>query len=260
MSALHLGTQGFTYPSWVGPFYPTGTPATAFLEHYARHFDTVELDTTFYATPRLSTILGWRQRTPADFCFAAKFPQVVTHEKGLVGCADDAAAFVGAAQNLEQKLGPLLLQMPPGWSAAGLADLAAFLAQLPAGPRYVLEVRHKSWLAKDTLPRLLELLAGHQVALCLVQHAWMPRLDIVTAPFVYIRWLGRREEIPDDDFSHVRINRDAQLDAWAAQIKGYLRAGLTVYGYFNNHYQGHSPASVRALQLRLTPDSSAVPQ
>jgi uncharacterized protein YecE (DUF72 family) len=81
----------------------------------------------------------------------------------------------------------------------------------------------------------------------------MPALAEVTAPFVYIRWLGRREEIPDDDFSHARINRDAQLDRWAGQIKAFLAAGTTVYGYFNNHYQGHSPASVRALQARLIP-------
>lgn len=248
---LYLGTQGWTYPSWVGSFYPAGTRPPAFLEHYATQFDTVELDATFYAIPRLSTIAGWRQRTPPDFCFAAKFPQAITHEKGLVGCAGDAAAFVEAMQNLDQKLGPLLLQMPPGWGAGGLDALAAFLSQLPTGPRYALEVRHKSWLSKDTLPKLLGLLQQHAVALCLVQHAWMPALDEVTAPFVYIRWLGRREDIPDDDFSHVRINRDVQLDRWAEQIKSYLKDGLTVFGYFNNHYQGHSPASVRALQLRL---------
>ena len=99
---------------------------------------------------------------------------------------------------------------------------------------------------------LLALLQERTVALCLVQHAWMPALDEATAPFVYVRWLGRREDIPDDDFSHVRIDRDVQLDRWAEQIKRYLKAGLVVYGYFNNHYQGHSPASVRALQMRLT--------
>ena len=134
---------------------------------------------------------------------------------------------------------------------AALDTLTRFLPSLPSGFRYALEVRHRSWLAKDTLPRLLGLLQKHAVALCLVQHAWMPALDEVTAPFVYIRWLGRREDIPDDDFSHVRIDRDNQLDSWSEQIKGYLQAGLIVYGYFNNHYQGHSPASVRAMQMRL---------
>ncbi len=103
----------------------------------------------------------------------------------------------------------------------------------------------------ETFPRLLDLLQRHGVALCLVQHAWMPALDNLTAPFTYVRWLGRREDIPDDDFSKVRINRDIQLDRWAALIGDFLRNNVTVYGYFNNHYQGHSPASVRALQMRL---------
>ena len=211
----------------------------------------MSFDTTFYAIPRLSTIAGWRERTPAGFRFAAKFPQTITHEKGLANCADDALAFVDAMSALDQKLGPLLLQMPPSWGAGALDTLASFLPDLPSGFRYALEVRHRSWLTKDTLPKLLGLLQKHAVALCLVQHAWMPVLDEVTAPFVYIRWLGRREDIPDDDFSHVRINRDVQFDSWSEQIKGYLKAGVAVYGYFNNHYQGHSPASVRAMQMRL---------
>jgi uncharacterized protein YecE (DUF72 family) len=251
MPALYLGAQGWSYPSWVGSFYPPGASSLRFLEHYAREFTTVELDTTFYAVPRLSTIAGWRERTPPDFRFAAKFPQAITHEKGLVNCAGDAVAFVDAMSGLDQKLGPLLLQMPPAWSAGAFDALAGFLGELPGGFRYALEVRHRSWLAKDSLPRLLALLRKHAVALCLVQHAWMPALNETTAPFVYIRWLGRREDIPDDDFSHVRIDRDAQLDAWAGQIRAHLQAGLTVYGYFNNHYQGHSPASVRAMQMRL---------
>lgn len=252
MSRIYLGTQGWSYPSWVGPFYPAGTGSKDYLDEYAKQFDTVELDTTFYAIPRRTTIEGWRERTPAGFRFAAKFPKVITHERELRECALEANAFVDAMEGLGDKLGPLLLQMPPGWSAAGLEDLASFLPQLPRGRQYVLEVRHRSWLAEGTFDRLKGLLERHGIALCLVQHAWMPATDTVTAPFVYIRWLGRREDIPDGEFGHVRINRDVQLDRWAEQVKGYQRAALTVYGYFNNHYQGHSPASVRALQARLS--------
>jgi uncharacterized protein YecE (DUF72 family) len=252
MTTLYLGTQGWTYPSWVGPFYPPGTPAGNFLEVYATHFQTVELDTTFYAVPRGSTIAGWRERTPDGFQFAAKFPQIITHQGGLADCSEETVAFLEAMTLLDRKLGPLLLQMPPWWGAGAFDTLTTFLRNLPTGFRYALEVRHKSWLGKDMLPKLLTLLQKHGVALCLVQHAWMPALAEVTAPFVYVRWLGRREDIPDNDFSHVRINRDAQLDRWAEQINGYLKTGLIVYGYFNNHYQGHSPASVRAIQMRLT--------
>lgn len=251
MATFYLGTQGWSYPSWVGPFYPPGTPSSAYLEAYAAHFDTVELDTTFYAIPRTSTVDGWRTRTPERFRFAAKFPQAITHQKGLADCAEETNAFLAAMARLDHKLGPLLLQMPPSWGANTFDTLGAYLRDLPAGFRCALEVRHRSWLSAEVFPRLVELLRRHSVALCLTQQAGMPALDQVTAPFVYIRWLGRREDIIDNDFSRVRINRDAQLDRWAAQVGRYLTAGITVYGYFNNHYQGHAPASVRALQARL---------
>jgi uncharacterized protein YecE (DUF72 family) len=254
MTRLYLGTQGWSYPSWVGPFYPQGTPTSKFLEHYATQFDTVELDTTFYAVPRASTVKGWRERTPAGFRFSAKFPQVITHEKALRDCQLETNAFVEAMAALDDKLGVLLLQMPPQWAAGAIGDLERFLPTLPPGYRYALEVRHKSWLAEGVFATLTQMLNEQGVALCLVQHAWMPAMDTVTAPFVYIRWLGRREDIPDDDFSKVRINRDTQLDKWAAQVTDYLRMGAIVYGYFNNHYQGHSPASVRAFMLRLDSD------
>ena len=251
MPNLHLGTQGWSYDSWVGSFYPHGTPPTGYLAHYATRFDTVELDTTFYAVPRATTIEGWRERTPESFRFAAKFPQWITHEKQLVDCEDAAFAFLDAMTGLDQKLGPLLLQMPPAFHVGQMDALTAFLQGLPTGFRYALEVRHRSWLAKEALPGLLSLLQRQGVALCLVQHGWMPRLDEITAPFTYVRWLGRRQDIPDDNYSVVRINRDTQLDTWAGQVANYLRAGVIVYGSFNNHYQGHSPASVRALQARL---------
>ena len=140
---LHLGTQGFTYPSWVGPFYPPGTPSSAFLTHYAAQFATVELDTTFYAIPRASTIAGWRERTPEGFLFAAKFPQAITHQKALTDCGPETIAFLDAMTHLDRKLGPLLLQMPPSWGTGAFDTLAAFLQNLPTGFRYALEVRHR---------------------------------------------------------------------------------------------------------------------
>ncbi len=248
---LYLGTQGWSYPSWVGPLYPAGTPAAQYLAQYATHFNTVELDTTFYAVPRETTVDGWRERTPPRFRFSAKFPQSITHEHALTEGGEATITFLESMTHLDQKLGPLLLQMPPSFAAAQMPELAAFLDALPTGFRYALEVRHNSWLKPEPRAALLALLRRYGVALCLVQHAWMPRLDEVTAPFVYIRWLGRREDIPDGDFSHVRFNRDRELDSWAAQIRSYLARGLTVYGYFNDYFQGHSPASVRALQERL---------
>jgi uncharacterized protein YecE (DUF72 family) len=251
MTNLYLGTQGWSYKSWVGSFYAPGTPDSAWLEAYASRFNTVELDTTFYAIPRARSVSSWRERTPEGFRFSAKFPQLITHQKQLIDCTTETLAFLDAMTGLGDKLGTLLLQMPPSFGASQADHLTTFVRDLPTGFRYALEVRHRSWLTKEILPSLLALLQGRGIALCLVQHAWMPRLDEQTAPFTYVRWLGRREDIPGDDFSHVRLDRDVQLDGWAVQIDRYLKADVTVYGYFNNHYQGHSPASVNALQARL---------
>jgi uncharacterized protein YecE (DUF72 family) len=251
MNNLYLGTQGWSYDSWVGSFYPPGTTSSAWLEVYSSQFNSVELDTTFYAVPRANTIAGWYQRTPEEFRFTAKLPQVITHEKMLANCRPETIAFLDAMTGLGEKLGPLLLQMPPSFSASQADALTTFVRALPTGFRYALEIRHRSWLTTETLPKLLALLQKQGVALCLVQHAWMPKLDEITAPFTYIRWLGRREDIPDTDYSRVRIDRDAQIAAWAEQVARYLRAGVIVYGYFNNHYQGHSPASVRGLQAKI---------
>ena len=130
VASLYLGTQGWTYPSWVGPFYAPGTKSTAYLTHYATHFNTVELDTTFYAIPRQSTIEGWREKTPDGFRFAATFPHVITHQKALVDCQEEMHAFIKTMTGLGEKLGPLLLQMPPSWGAGGMEALRSFLGHL----------------------------------------------------------------------------------------------------------------------------------
>jgi uncharacterized protein YecE (DUF72 family) len=165
MDRLYVGTQGWSYPSWVGSFYPAGTAAAQYLDVYASQFNTVELDTTFYAVPPLSTVAGWRIRTPAGFLFAAKFPKVITHDKGLVDCVKETTVFLERMTQLDQKLGPLLLQMPPSFAATQMETLAAYLQALPTGFRYALEVRHRSWLAEPVHAQLLELLLRQGVAL-----------------------------------------------------------------------------------------------
>ena len=131
MVQLYLGTQGWSYPSWVGSFYPSGTSTSEYLPEYTKSFNTVELDTTFYGVPRQSTIAGWLERTPAGFRFAAKFPKTITHEKALRDAVPETTYFVEAMAGLDDKLGPLLLQMPPQWTASGMDDLKRFLPDLP---------------------------------------------------------------------------------------------------------------------------------
>jgi uncharacterized protein YecE (DUF72 family) len=236
---LLLGTQGFAFDDWVGPFYPAGTPKTAYLEQYARHFATVEIDSTFYGSPRAQVVQGWRERTPEGFRFAAKFPKLITHDKKLQGAQGDAEAFVGTMQTLGDKLAVLTLQFAYDFTPDHRDELEAFLAALPEGPRYAVELRNRGWLNPD----LAERLSQHNVALVLQDLHYMPKLDWITADFAVIRWLGRRQDI--QAFDRIQIDRTAVLEKWAERVSRFLDDGVDVYGYFNNHFAGHSPASAR---------------
>lgn len=236
---LRLGTQGFAFDDWVGPFYPAGTTSAAYLEHYAQQFSTVEIDSTFYATPRASVVEGWRQRTPDGFRFAAKFPKTITHDKQLVDAQGEAETFVQRMQLLEDKLGVLTLQFAYDFRPESFARLDAFLGALPAGPRYAVEVRNRKWLTTD----FGEMLSQHGAALVLQDLYYMPKMSWLTANFTVIRWLGRRSDITK--FDRIQIDRTQELVTWAQRVRSFLDRDVDVYGYFNNHFAGHSPASAR---------------
>lgn len=236
---LLLGTQGFAFDDWVGPFYPDGTSKRIYLEEYAKHFPTVEIDATFYATPRVSVVEGWRDRTPEDFRFAAKFPKLITHEKKLDGAQGEAEHFVATMQALGAKLAVLTLQFAYDFAPDNFDRLDGFLAGLPRGPRYAVELRNRKWLNAD----LGEMLSQRNAALVLQDLHYMPKLDWVTADFSVIRWLGRRADI--NEFDRIQIDRTEVLQRWAERVSRFLDDGVDVYGYFNNHFAGHSPASAR---------------
>jgi uncharacterized protein YecE (DUF72 family) len=236
---LLLGTQGFSFDDWVGPFYPDGTPKKRYLEEYANHFPSVEIDATFYAIPRITVVEGWRERTPAGFRFAAKFPKLITHEKKLEGAEGDAEEFVGTMQALGDKLGVLTIQFAYDFTPNLFERLDNFLASLPPGPRYAVELRNRKWLD----PNLGEMLSQHNVALVLQDLHYMPQLDWITTDFTVVRWLGRRADI--SEFDRIQIDRSEVLGRWAERVTRFLDDGVDVYGYFNNHFAGHSPASVR---------------
>lgn len=244
---VYLGTQGWSYKSWDGVFYPKDTPSTNYLAAYAKKLRAVEIDSTFYATPRSSTVKQWDDATPDEFRFTAKFPQKITHEKMLERVGPDAAHFLDAMGQLGPKLGPLLLQFPYSFRPDRRALLEEFLAALPTNFRYAVEVRQRGWL-QDWF---FDLLAQHRVALALADYAYMPKLARATADFAYIRWLGNRKDVPDDEYDHVRINRDKDLDQWTQVIADLVDRGVTIWGFANNHYMGHSPATLRELQARL---------
>lgn len=251
---IHIGTQGWNYEGWAGSFYPRGARAADFLDLYVRAFDTVEIDSTFYAVPSANSIKSWRGRAPIGFTYSLKLPQEITHQNRLQESGEVLLRFCERARELEEKLAIILIQLPPDFSPRSLAALESFLPLLPADLRFAVEFRDRAWLGEEVGERVLSLLGAHRVALALTDGKWIPRelmfrlIDRATAAFAYVRWLGPRELT---DFSRVQINRDRELAAWAEAF-GMLRQQVAqVYGYFNNHFQGHSPASCNQFKRLL---------
>jgi uncharacterized protein YecE (DUF72 family) len=248
---VHLGTQGWNYEAWVGPFFPDGTRAIDYLGFYARAFDTVEVDSTFYAIPEARTVRGWARRVPRGFTFALKMPQQITHEQRLRACEDLVALFADRVRELGPALGPILMQFGPDFGPVELPALAAFLPTLPRDLRFAVEFRDRGWLSEG----ILALLAEHRVALAAVDGRWIPRRVALrlaqqpTTDFAYIRWMGPDRSLVD--YSRIQVDRSKELDAWTAIMPAIATRVDAVYGYINNHFAGHAPASVRELHAKL---------
>ena len=244
---IHLGTQGWSYPDWVGTFYPPGSRQEHYLPFYAGVFDTVELDTTFYHPPRPTVVRSWARNTPAGFRFAAKVPQAITHTARLSSVGEQMQAFARALEPLGERMGPLLLQMPAEFErdegTVGLLD--RFLAVVPGTVRLAVEFRHQSWHRAETCA----LLRARHAALAWTEWRDLPRVAEVTADFLYLRWLGDRRAI--ERYDRVQIDRGESFDAWQRDRARVLPRVREVYGYFNNHWAGHSPASANEMKRRL---------
>ncbi len=253
---LRLGTSAFTAAGWEGSFYPEGMPAREFLSYYSQKFDTVEVDSTFYRSPSHSTVRGWYEKTPKDFIFSAKVPQIITHEKCLVDCGEDLATYLGAMDLLGEKLGPLLFQFGYFNKKAFktvdefLARLIPFLAKLPKGYKFALEIRNKYWL----VPKFIDVLRKHGVALAMVDQSWMlanpadwfAKFDPITADFTYIRWLGDRKGIEEQTktWDKVIVDRSKLLSEWSKVCYTTTRRGVPTFAYANNHYAGNAPLTI----------------
>jgi uncharacterized protein YecE (DUF72 family) len=249
---LKLGTSGWSYKDWVGNFYPEKSPANSWLAHYARHFNVVEVDSTFYAIPPRERVAKWAATAPAGFEFALKVPQVITHEKSLVDCTREMTAFLDVCEALGEKLGPILFQFPYGFKPERLTDLLAFLDRLPgAGFRFAVEIRNRKWLTSP----LPDELAARELPLVMVDHPWMPKDTRITGKFAYIRWLGDQDAV--EVFDRIQLDKDKELKWWAEEVAGMVGRSFPVYGFFNNHFRGHSPSDVIAFAdlLRQMRDS-----
>jgi uncharacterized protein YecE (DUF72 family) len=244
---IFVGTSGFSYKDWLGNFYPQFCPQKDFLRFYSRVLRTVEIDSSFYRIPSVETVKRWKKVTPDDFRFSAKFPRTVTHEGDIDSRISNASAFIETISHLDDKLGPLLLQFPYSFKPEnGREILDGLLSFLPRDVKIALEIRNKKWLSDE----FFGLLEKHNIALCLVDHPWMPRKTAVTADFLYVRFLGDRKKI-SSDFSYIRFDREEDLDWWARLIDEYSSSCEEIYAYINNHYSGHSPTTAKQLIDKL---------
>ncbi len=240
MKKMHIGTMGWSYDFWIGNFYPAGSQNL--LTEYAKNFDTVEINNTFYRIPSRDTVRKWKEEVPEDFIFSAKFPRKITHIKMLQDCREELEVFIEHMSLLGNKLGPMLMQFPSGFVPEKSEILKDFLAGLPERCRFAVEVRNKKWLGD----KFYDLLRDNRVALVLIDHPWMPQMNMITADFTYIRWEGDRNKIKGT-LGKVERDRSEDIKNWGMNIKGFFEDSVEVFGYFNKSYSGYPPGDVRML-------------
>ena len=281
---IHLGTSSWNFDEWRGVFYPDKMTAKDFLPYYAGKFNSVEVNTSFYALPRPSTVEGWMQNVPPGFTFSLKMPRAISHDKKLVHCAEETLGFLEIQRLLGDMAGPGFLQLPPHFTRERFGKvLADYLDWLGvelqkaenAQIRLAVEVRADDLqtpaFAKFVAERGLALVLGDRIipdesrppgpagklAPDLFDD-WMALIEAGAAPtFTLIRWIGdNRDSVwagPEDRNRKFVFARDERLDLWAHRLAALHQAGIEIFGYMHNPYEGHAPISLDRLRQRLEP-------
>ncbi|MBW2108969.1 MAG: DUF72 domain-containing protein [Deltaproteobacteria bacterium] len=235
---FRIGTSGWTYPHWIDRFYPPEHSKSRWLEYYAQHFDTVELNASFYRLPKPVTFENWKARTPAHFLWSVKASKFITHTKRLKDPQEPLTRLYRAAGGLGKKLGVVLFQLPPSLTF-DKAVFQDFCQALDPHVRHALEVRHPSWIGE----RVLGLLEQYNVAFCVADTAGRyPYCEAVTADFVYVRLHGSKK-LYASDYSV------KELRTWAAKLRAW---GKLSFVYFDNDAEGYAIKNARQLRSMLS--------
>jgi uncharacterized protein YecE (DUF72 family) len=248
MAEIRIGTSGYHYNHWRGTFYPEKLPQKQWLSYYVEHFDTVELNNTFYRLPTFEAMNAWRENTPENFLFAVKGSRFITHNLKLSRPENAISNILPRAETLGKKLGPILWQLPPSWRM-NLERLEEFLEALPRYHKYVFELRESSWLNTE----VYALLERYNAAFCIYEIAGFTTPILTTADFVYIRLHG------PDAKKYQGSYESKRLRAWARRIENWFDVGKSVYVYFDNDQAGYAAHNALALRKMLSATQNRVP-
>lgn len=237
MAEIHIGTSGWNYEHWSGPFYPADLPQEKWLEHYQGQFDTVEVNNTFYNLPNPETLENWKNTVPDHFTFAAKANRYITHMKKLKEPKESLDNMLHVFQSFGKKLKPILFQLPPKWNF-NEERLRRFTDLLPDDLMAAFEYRDESWINETTF----SILSENNVSFCIHDLAGYQSPLKVTANFVYVRLHG-----PSAQKYQGKYNHD-QLAWWTDRIHEWMDQDKDVYLYFDNDEQGFAPQN--ALELK----------
>jgi uncharacterized protein YecE (DUF72 family) len=240
---LFIGTSGWSYRSWRGPFFPLELPARLHLDYYAHHFRTTELNGVFYRTPSDDTVRTWARETPDEFIFAWKASKYITHWKRLKQDTKNSLALMESRLRLlKSKAGPVLFQLPPQFKNDTIR-LSSFLKRLRKKRPYVFEFRHPSWYTRE----VFDLLRDHRSALCISDHEDAPAPWEVTASHVYVRGHG--------PLGNYRGRYAPQtLAAWARRLTRLREEGHTIYVYFDNDQKSAAPLDAERMVRLMARD------
>ena len=234
---LRIGCSGWSYKDWQGIFYPKGLAAKDYLSYYAKVFNCVEIDSSFYRVPNQFMVNQWRNNTPPAFLFSPKLPKKITHENKLKHSESSLVYFYSVLGKLKEKLGPIAIQLPPSIKlSTHLEVMKGFISQLSPEFRHAMEFRHKSWFT----PEVYSMLRKNNIAMIWSLNQYVETPPEVTAGFIYLRMVGDREI---REFTGIQKDRSADMKRWATAVRDNASKFESGYVFFNNHFAGFSPES-----------------
>lgn len=248
------GTSGWSYEKWRGVFYPDGMRQDKYLEYYSSLYSTVEIDSTFYNIPDEKTLLRWKNSTPDDFKFCPKMFRKVTHEMKLTGAEKFVEMFIERISVLRDKLGIILIQMPPSLKFRNKSVIGEFLESLPSDFKFAIEFRDNSWFSEETY----SLLEKHNVTIAWSDTPFVTRNYTLTSKNVYLRLVGDRS-INESQFGKISVDKDKTIEEWASKIKEMVSEFDHAFVFANNHYQGFAPGTINLLRRKLDMDEIRFP-